>query len=245
MNGAPDIAVFADWENVALGARESGLGTLDPKRVTDRLLEKGRLIVRRAYSNWARFGRDRKPLHNAGFDLIDVPPSTHAGKNGADIRLVCDALDLAHHKPHLGLFCLITGDSDFSPLARKLRENGREVIGISVRSCTSPVLVSACDTFWFYDDLRPDVAEATPDPEKDAAVELVRATAERLIGDREAPVHGSQIKQAIKRKRPEFNESRYGYKRFGELLEDARQRGALSLTEHPPSGGWIVTGAEA
>ncbi len=252
----PNIAVFADFENVALGARDAKFKRFDMDLVLQRLLERGNIVVRKAYCDWARYKADRKSLHERSFELVEVPHIKISGKNSADIRMCVDALDLAHTKQHVEIFALITGDSDFSPLVSKLRENNKRVVGIGVRQSTSDLLVDNCDEFIYYDDL---VRESKPSPGRRgrsrkksskagakaedlglAAIELVTDTAERLFRDRPDSLWGSMVKQTLKRKQPNFSESYHGYRNFNELLEDARERGYLVLEKDQRSGGYLI-----
>ena len=241
---ADQLAVFCDLENVAMGAEESGYGTFDIDMVMQRVLDKGTVLVRKAYANWARFRGPRRKMHEAGFELLEVPSASVSGKNSADIRLVVDALDLCHIKPHLDGFVVISGDSDFSPLVSKLRENGKTVIGIGVRKSTSALLVAQCDEFLFYDDLVRKSRAIDDGGDPDRALHWVASTANALLEDRGKPVHGSMVKQVLRRKRPDFDEGHHGYKHFSALLEDAREHDLLELRADKKAGGYIVTGAE-
>ena len=273
----PNIAVFADYENVALGARDAGFDRFDASLVLQRLLDKGKIIVKRAYCDWKRYDSAKKPLHEAGFELIEVPHTRMSGKNSADIRLVVDALDMCHTKTHIDIFALITGDSDFSPLAGKLRENDKLVIAVGVKNSTSGLLVESCDEFIYYDDLvqrttkrrtrtrgqrKPaaaaaQAAAAAAAPAESAgaqapgvdtteeALDLVLATVEALSEDREGDIWGSMVKQALKRKRPHFTESAFGFRSFNALLEEAHKRGVLEIAKDDRSGGYRITGFDA
>ncbi len=256
---APNIAVFADYENVALGAKDASFKGFDISLVLQRLLEKGNVVVRKAYCDWGRYKSDRKQLHETSFELIEVPHVSMSGKNSADIRMVVDALDLAYTKPHVKIFALITGDSYFSPLVSKLRENGKMVIGVGVRNSTSHLRSDNCDDFIYYDDL---VRESQPKRKKttrkktakkgakakvseeeqlkDVALDLVVQTAESMFRDKPELLWGSMIKQTIKRKQPNFSESYHGYRSFNQLLEDAQTRGLLVLQKDEKSGGYVV-----
>ena len=270
----PNIAIFCDFENVAIGVRDAKHESFDVSLVLARLLDKGKIIVKKAYCDWERYKSYKKPMHEAGFELIEVPHVSYSGKNSADIRLVVDALDLCYQKGHVDAFVIISGDSDFAPLASKLRENDKTVIGLGVKSSTSDLLVDLCDEFIYYDDLvrerkKPargsggrrkakDSPKAEPTraakaadsgapaaaegASKDEALDLVTDTIEALLRDRDDQLWGSMVKQTLKRKRPSFNESFYGYKSFNQLLEDAQERGLLDLQKDQKSGGYIILG---
>ncbi len=262
-----NLAVFCDYENVALGAQDADFGSFDIDLVIERLLEKGKVVVKKAYSDWSRYDAAKRPLHEAAFELIEIPHVSYSGKNSADIRLVVDALDLCYAKSHVDVFVIISGDSDFSPLVSKLRENDKRVIGVGVKSSSSKLLIENCDEFIYYDDLvreqkkradrrkparakaqrRPKAAAAAePSPkeaeDREEALEVVVETAESLLRDRATPLFGSHIKQTLKRKRPNFSETFHGYRSFNELLEDAQHRGLLQLQKDERSGGYVVVG---
>ena len=251
------LAIFCDFENVALGARDAGYDTFDIKLVLQRLLTKGAIVLKKAYSDWDRYKSSKKGLHESAFELIEIPHVSYSGKNSADIRMVVDALDLSYTKPHVGAFVIISGDSDFSPLVSKLRENAKRVIGVGVKSSTSSLLVDNCDDFIYYDDLvreasqhaaRDKVEQARQtkrpgdDDRKLEGLELVLETVDDLFREREgSSVWGSMVKQTIKRKRPNFSETYHGYRNFNELLEDARARGLLKIQKDERSGGYLIT----
>lgn len=245
------LAVYCDFENVAIGSREAGYGDLDIRLVLQRLLDRGSIIVKKAYADWERFKGARRALHEAGFELIEIPHVSSSGKNSADIRLVVDAIDLCYTKQHVDVFAVITGDSDFSPLVAKLRENGKTVLGLGVKKSTSNLLVDGCDEFIYYDDLVREHRKGRAKRNKDErgseedrkleAMELVVDVVDALLRDREAPLFGSMVKQTLKRKRPTFSESYHGYRSFSRLLEDARDRGLLEI-EASSSGGYLVLG---
>jgi uncharacterized protein (TIGR00288 family) len=253
----PSLAVFMDYENVALGAEEAGYGNFDVGLVLKRILDKGNVIVKRTYADWTRFKSFRQQLHEAAFELIEVPHVSYSGKNSADIRMVVDALDLCHTNPHVDTFVLVTGDSDFSPLVSTLRANGKAVVGVGVKKSTSNLLVENCDDFIYYDDLvreqrkmrraprkrakRSDGTEGGED-RRDEAMDLLVETVSALMRERGEPVWSSHVKQVIKRKQPHFAESFYGYQSFNDLLEDAGRRGLLKLRRDDRSGGYEVLG---
>src|SRR5579885_451936 len=254
------MALFCDFENVALGVRDAKYEKFDIKLVLERLLLKGSIVVKKAYCYWDRYKGFKAAMHEANFELIEIPHVRQSGKNSADIRLVVDALDLCYTKSHVNTFVIISGDSDFSPLVSKLRENNKQVIGVGVKSSTSQLLIANCDEFIYYDDLvraerRPATrkktegraAPAAPqaksdDAKKQEALDLVLETVEALVSERgeEEKLWGSMVKQALKRRKPGFNESYYGFKSFNALLEEARARQALELERDEKSGGYLV-----
>ncbi len=267
-----NMAVFCDFENIAIGVREAKYSKFDIKKVLERLLVKGSIVVKKAYCDWDRYKEFKPQMHEAAFELIEIPHVRQSGKNSADIRMVVDALDLCYTKEHVDTFVVVSGDSDFSPLVSKLRENNKEVIGVGVKHSSSDLLIANCDEFIYYDDLvrekpqkraarRKATAKnahgkkaAKVTAEADAAdeaaqrgIEMVVNTFEALLEERgeEEKIWGSMIKQALKRRNPGFNESYHGYKSFSSLLEDAEARGLLHLERDQKSGGYIVTAAEA
>lgn len=261
-----NMAVFCDFENVALGVRDAKYAAFDIQKVFERLLLKGNIVVKKAYCDWERYKEFKPVMHEASFELIEIPHVRMSGKNSADIRLVVDALDLCYTKAHLDAFVIISGDSDFSPLVSKLRENNKLVIGVGVKSSASDLLISNCDEFIYYDDLvresdkgqrrrRPPGAK-TPGkkaPEKSEAnrkqkaLDLVLETVEDLFKERgeEDKVWGSMVKQAIKRRKPGFSEGYHGFRSFGQLLEEAQAKGLLVLQHDEKSGGYIIQGFSA
>ncbi|HTY51551.1 MAG TPA: NYN domain-containing protein [Steroidobacteraceae bacterium] len=289
-----NLALFCDFENIALGVRDARYSQFDINRVVERLLLKGSIVVKKAYCDWERYKEFKAGMHYAGFELIEIPHVKQSGKNSADIRMVVDALDLCYTKPHVETFVIISGDSDFSPLVAKLRENDKSVIGVGVKNSTSDLLTASCDEFIYYDDLvreqkarrtsrrRPpaetaaaasaasaSAAAAAPVAEakdRDAehreprereeeksgedrqheAFDLVLATIDALIAERgeEEKIWGSMVKQALKRRRPGFNESYYGFRSFNRLLEEAAARRLLALERDDKSGGYLIHAAE-
>ncbi len=250
-----NLAVFCDFENIALGVREMKYSAFDIRKVLERLLLKGNIVVKKAYCDWERYKEFKAPMHEASFELIEIPHVRMSGKNSADIRLVVDALDLCYTKSHVDSFVIISGDSDFSPLVSKLRENDKLVIGVGVKSSTSDLLLSNCDEFIFYDDLlresdqqrkpRPAVKKTkttSANDKQQEALDLVMETVEDLSKERgeEDIVWGSMVKQALKRRKPGFNESYHGFRSFSELLEEAQTRGLLVLQPDEKSGGYII-----
>jgi len=264
------MALFCDFENIALGVREANYPAFDIEKVLERLLLKGNIVVKKAYCDWARYKEFKAPMHEASFELIEIPHVSQSGKNSADIRMVVDALDLCYTKQHVDTFVIISGDSDFSPLVSKLRENNRTVIGVGVKNSTSDLLIANCDEFIFYDDLvraaRPAVKDqpksggrkpaakkshqpALPpvDPKKQEAWNLVVETYKALLKERGEGenIWGSMVKQTLKRRRPGFSESYHGFSSFGQLLEEAGARGILDLERDEKSGGYIIKGCHA
>jgi len=274
-----NLAIFCDFENVALGVRDARIEKFNINLVLERLLVKGSVVVKKAYCDWERYKEFKAVMHDAAFELIEIPHTRQSGKNSADIRMVVDALDLCYTKEHIDSFVIISGDSDFSPLVSKLRENNKTVIGVGVKSSTSDLLMSNCDEFIFYDDLareaesskqrnrksptrkkavskkisgkqveaaKPEEGksdEDRPDEDKmDEAIALVMETAEALYaerGDRDK-LWGSMVKQALKRRRPGFNERYYGVRSFSDLLEEAERRELIRLSLDERSGGYLI-----
>ncbi len=250
-----NLALFCDFENIALGVADARYAKFDINRVLERLLVKGSIIVKKAYCDWGRYKNFKAVMHEANFELIDIPHVRQSGKNSADIRMVVDALDLCYTKSHVNTFVVISGDSDFSPLVSKLRENAKTVIGVGVKNSTSDLLISTCDEFIYYDDLirerkqrKPARAKAQKKKSSGAAdrmqegIDLTLETAEALNAERgdQEKLWGSMVKQALKRRRPGFNESYYGFDSFSRLLEEARDRGQVELQLDERSGGYII-----
>ena len=316
MANQPDVtsmALFCDFENIALGVRDAKYEKFDIKKVLERLLLKGSIVVKKAYCDWDRYKAFKGPMHEANFELIEIPHVRQSGKNSADIRMVVDALDLCYTKAHVDTFVIISGDSDFSPLVSKLRENAKAVIGVGVKNSTSDLLIANCDEFIYYDDLvrekkqrvvrktaarkvpadkgsiagestagaaepsekangsgkgraapasrrrtraakaKPEAESATgdaaepPDAHGDddrvqQALDLVLGTIEALAAERggEDKIWGSMVKQALKRVKPGFAESYYGFRSFNALLEEAANRGLVALESDPKSGGYVI-----
>jgi uncharacterized protein (TIGR00288 family) len=251
---ARSLAVFCDFENIALGVREAKYAQFDMEKVLERLLAKGSIVVKKAYCDWERYKEFKAAMHAAAFELIEIPHLRQSGKNSADIRLVVDALDLCYTKEHVDTFVIVSGDSDFSPLVSKLRENAKLVIGVGVKNSSSDLLISNCDEFIYYDDLvraeeqkrraakkRKEAAPPGQD-KKQEAFDLLLGTLEALIAERgaEEKIWGSMVKQAIKRRNPGFNETYYGYRAFSDLLEEAGEKGLIKLEPDEKSGGYIL-----
>ncbi len=249
-NGRPvesSIAVFIDFENFALGFEHSRR-KFDIQKVLERLLEKGKIIVKRAYADWTRYREYKQALHEAAIELIEVPKRGAAGKNSADIRMCVDAIDMAHSKSHIDTFAVLTGDSDFSPLVSKLKENGKRVIGLGMKDSTSALLVDNCDEFVYYEDLErsaaapaPEIPDATPKLKKEA-FQMIVDTILALKRENRDTLYSSMIKDTLKRKRPQFDEAYHGYRTFQDLLEDMEKQGILTLMTDPRSGTFVVRG---
>ena len=282
---AQNLALFCDFENIALGVREARYPELNVKLVIERLLLKGSIVVRKAYCDWDRYKDFKAGMHLAGFELIEIPHVKQSGKNSADIHMVVDALDLCYTKPHVDTFVIMSGDSDFSPLVAKLRENNKGVIGVGVKNSTSNLLIESCDEFIYYDDLVREVkarpaarratrgkqsargsaagtasadttsadasaaaassaarADAKAQEKRQEAFDLVLATLEGLTAERgdDGKVWSSHVKQILKRRKPGFNESYYGFNSFNALLEEAAKRNLITLEREGKSGSYIV-----
>ena len=240
------IAVFVDFENVALGAEQGLKSRFELNFVLKRLLERGRIVFKRAYCDWNRFHNFTREFHLQGFELVDIPHSSVSGKNSADIRMVVDALDLCYSKTHIDTFVLLTGDSDFSPLVSKLKENDKRVVGCGVRSSTSDLLASSCDDFIIYDELvKATRRSRRPNKEHTDRQREVFSRLTDTVASLEAqydPLWGSQVKKTLKRIYPDFVESAYGYRSFSELLKDAQREGLISL-EEGEAGNFKVSSA--
>jgi uncharacterized protein (TIGR00288 family) len=244
---AHNIAVFVDLENVVIGAREAGLKKFDFDVVLRRLVEKGNIVAKRAYADWGHFAAQKRSLHEAAVELIDIPASKASGKNSADIKMVVDALELAYTKPHIDVFALITGDSDFSPLVSKLRENNKHIIGVGVKRSTSSLLIDNCDEFILYDDLirapakRMSGSKLTKAPKlKQEAFQLLLDAVGALEREHRGAKWSSLVKDTMRRKQPQFNEEYHGYKSFSRLLEDAEKHGLIRLSKDARSGTYVV-----
>jgi uncharacterized LabA/DUF88 family protein len=269
-----NMALFCDFENIALGVRDAQYDKFDIGKVLERLLLKGSIVVKKAYCDWDRYKAFKAPMHEASFELIEIPHVRQSGKNSADIRMVVDALDLCYTKSHVETFVIISGDSDFSPLVSKLRENDKVVIGVGVKNSTSDLLIANCDEFIFYDDLVREKRKPAPrkapakspaagngkaaartaaedakapvkkgdEDRRVEALDLIVETLDALVAERgdEEKIWGSMIKQALKRRKPGFNESYYGFRSFNGMLEEAQRRGSLALERDEKSGGYIV-----
>lgn len=253
---AHSIAVFIDFENLALGLIPRGNGrsktrkksdqSVDMARVLERLVEKGKIVSKRAYADWGRFADYRSPLHELGIELTEIPERGMTGKNSADIRLVVDAMELSYAKEHIDTFAIVSGDSDFTPLVLRLKENGKTVVGVGMRDSTSDLLAANCDEFIYYEDIgaaagAPALGEAVP-RKKRPAFKLLFETIEAMQRENVAVIHSSLVKDTIRRKQPQFSEQQYGYRSFNQLLEDAEKLGFVRLRTDPRSGTYVVEG---
>jgi len=241
------IAMFCDFENIALGVRDSPIKKFDINLVIERLLEKGKIIVKKAYCDWERYSDYKKAMHEVAIELIDIPQKYYSGKNSADIKMVVDAMDLSYSKEHLDTFVILSGDSDFSPLVSKLKENNKSVIGVGVKGSSSNLLIDNCDEFIYYEDLWRDRQASPPkvdgkDAKKNEAFRLMVDAIQALLRENKDVLWGSMIKQTMQRKKPSFNEGYYGYSTFSDLLEDAERNGLVKLKKDQRSGTYIVTG---
>jgi uncharacterized protein (TIGR00288 family) len=239
------LSLFIDFENIALGVRDAQYKKFDIHLVLQRLIEKGRIVFKKAYADWTRYSEYKREFHEAAIELIDIPQRNYAAKNSADIRMVVDAMDLVASKGHITTFVICSGDSDFSPLVSKLKENDKAVIGVGVKNSTSNLLISNCDEFIFYEDLVRET-RALPSidnlPKKKQEVfRLIADSIQALRRENYDVIWGSMVKQTMQRKQPYFNESYYGYKSFSELLEDAERHGLLSMKKDAKSGGYVVS----
>ena len=260
-----NMALFCDFENIALGVRDAKYAQFDIRKVLERLLLKGSIVVKKAYCDWDRYKEFKATMHEAAFELIEIPHVRQSGKNSADIRMVVDALDLCYTKSHVDTFVIISGDSDFSPLVSKLRENNKYVIGIGVKDSTSDLLSANCDEFIFYDDLvREQEAQKkraekkspakTPaggttkksilkleDDKRQEALDFIVETIEALIAERgEEKIWYSMVKPTMQRRKPGFAESAYGYRSFKELVEDAQKHNLLMMVRDDKTGQYTI-----
>jgi uncharacterized protein (TIGR00288 family) len=239
------LSLFIDFENIALGVRDAQYKKFDIHLVLQRLIEKGRIVFKKAYADWTRYSEYKREFHEAAIELIDIPQRNYSAKNSADIRMVVDAMDLVASKGHITTFVICSGDSDFSPLVSKLKENDKSVIGVGVKNSTSNLLIANCDEFIFYEDLVRET-HALPSidnlPKKKQDVfRLFLDSVQALRRENYDVIWGSMIKQTMQRKQPNFNESYYGYRSFSELLQDAERHGLLTMKKDAKSGGYVVS----
>jgi len=241
------LAVFIDFENLALGFKGKRDRRFEIQKVLERLVEKGKLIVKKAYADWIDYAEYKKGLHEAAIELIEIPKRAMTGKNSADIRLCVDAIDLCYSKEHIDTFVVVSGDSDFSPLVSKLKENGKRVIGLGMKESSSNLLVNNCDEFIYYEDLErplgipPKIEQDLPEKKKEAFQLLVDSVV-ALVRENKEVLWSSMVKETMKRKKPSFNESYHGYRTFSDLLEDAEKAGVIQLRTDTRSGTYVIVG---
>jgi uncharacterized protein (TIGR00288 family) len=241
------LAVFIDFENLALGFKGKKDKRFDIQKVLERLVEKGKIIVKKAYADWADYAEYKKPLHEAAIELIEIPKRSMSGKNSADIRLCVDSIDLCYSKEHIDTFVIVSGDSDFSPLVSKLKENGKRVIGLGMKESSSNLLIDNCDEFIYYEDLErpigtpPKIEQDLPEKKREAFQLLVDSVV-ALVRENKEVLWSSMVKETIKRKKPSFNESYHGYRTFSDLLEDAEEKGIIRLRTDSRSGTYVIVG---
>ncbi|HYN04113.1 MAG TPA: NYN domain-containing protein [Vicinamibacteria bacterium] len=240
------LALFIDFENIAIGVRDAHYRKFDINLVLERLLDKGKLLSKKAYADWSRYSDYKRSFHEAAIELIEVPQKSVGGKNSADIRLVVDAMDMSFQKEHINCFVVCSGDSDFSPLVSKLKENNKYVIGLGVKNSTSELLIENCDEFIFYEDLvrvqqrpMPAITGTMPEKLQDCFNILVDSVS-ALQRENKEVLWGSMVKETMKRKKPSFNETYYGFRSFSHLLEDAQRRGIVTLRRDQKSGSYII-----
>jgi uncharacterized protein (TIGR00288 family) len=264
-NETRSLALYCDFENIALGVRDANYAQFEIEKVLERLLVKGNIVVKKAYCDWDRYKGFKAAMHEASFELIEIPHVRQSGKNSADIRMVVDALDLCYTKAHVDTFVIISGDSDFSPLVSKLRENNKLVIGVGVKNSTSDLLIANCDEFIYYDDLIRNAKRRKPakkkangrkegearssqkkqqDDRAEKGFEEVLETIDGLFSERsdEDKIWGSMVKQALKRRKPGFSEGYHGFRSFGKMLEQMETLGMITLEHDKKSGSYIITG---
>jgi len=245
MNDERKLALFIDFENLAVGVKEARFKKFDISLALERLLEKGKIIVKRAYADWERFSEYKRPFHESALELISIPKKHYTGKNSADIRLVVDAMDLAFSKEHIDTFVVASGDSDFTPLVSKLKENDKYVIGMGVKNSTADILTGNCDEFIYYDDLvrgeRKRGRLGNIPAKKQEVFNLLLDAIQALQREDKEVLWGSMVKQTMKRKQPSFNEEYHGYSTFSKLLEDAQREKLVKLKKDQKSGTLIIT----
>jgi len=241
------LAVFIDFENLALGFKDKKGKRFEIQKVLERLVEKGKIIVKKAYADWTGYADYKKSLHEAAIDLLDIPRRSMSGKNSADIRLCVDAIDLCYSKEHIDTFVIVSGDSDFSPLVSKLKENGKRVIGLGMKESSSHLLIDNCDEFIYYEDLErplgipPKLEQELPEKTKEAFQLLVDSVL-ALVRENKEVLWSSMVKETMKRKKPSFNEAYHGYRTFSDILEDAEKEGIIQLRTDSRSGTYVISG---
>jgi uncharacterized protein (TIGR00288 family) len=240
------IALFFDFENIAIGVMDAKYKKFEVNLVLERLLEKGKIVVKRAYCDWDKFPDYKRELHEAAVEMIEIPGRGYSGKNSADIRMAVDAMDMCWSKEHIDLFVIASGDSDFSPLVSKLKENDKYVIGVGVKNSSSDLLIDNCDEFIFYEDLVRGVQKAPAVPFKDKkqaeVFKLLIDSIKALMRENKEILWGSMVKQTMQRKKPTFNEEYYGYNTFSDLLEDAQNNNIIKIKKDAKSGSYVITG---
>lgn len=244
-NQEANIALFIDFENLAIGARQSGYKKFEISLLLKRIRERGRILFKRAYCDWSNYDEYRREFHAAAIEMFDIPEKFIGGKNSADIRMVVDALDLSYTRAHFDTFVVASGDSDFSPLVVKLREYNKTVIGIGVKNSTSNLLIDTCDQFIFYEDLIRDVGEsdkrfASLDKKKAEVFSLLVDAVKALQRQDREILWGSLVKQTMTRLSPTFDMEYYGYRNFSALLKEAEKTQVVSLEFDERSGSLIV-----
>lgn len=240
------IALFMDFENIAIGVRDAKYKKFEVELLLERLLEKGKIVLKKAYCDWDRFPDYKRELHEAAIELIEIPGRSYSGKNSADIRMAVDAMDVSWSKEHIDLFVIASGDSDFSPLVSKLKENDKFVIGVGVKNSSSDLLIDNCDEFIFYEDLVRGNQQATPvagrDKKQAEVFKLLIDSIKALMRENKEILWGSMVKQTMQRKKPTFNEEYYGYNTFSNLLEDAQANNIIKIKKDTKSGSYVITG---
>jgi len=240
------LALFIDLDNVVIGLRDTGHAKFDVKLLISRLLEKGKIVIKKAYADWSRYAEYKRAFHESAFELVEIPQHKISGKNSADIRMVVDAMDLASNKEHINVFVIGSGDSDFSPLVSKLKENNKQVLGFGVKGSTSELLIDNCDEFLYYEDLvREKVKVPAMAGVSEKAAEAFSLLVDSILAlkrENKEVLWGSMVKQTMQRKNPSFNETYYGYRTFSELLEAAESQKIIVLKKDSKSGSYIVAG---
>jgi uncharacterized protein (TIGR00288 family) len=245
--GERRLAVFIDFENLALGFKGKRGKRFEIQKVLERLVEKGKIIVKKAYADWTEYAEYKRTFHEAAIELIEIPKRSLSGKNSADIRLCVDSIDLCYSKEHIDTFAIVSGDSDFSPLVSKLKENGKRVIGLGVKDSSSHLLIDNCDEFIYYEDLErplgipPKIEHELPEKKREAFQLLIDSVV-ALVRENKEVLWSSMVKETMKRKKPSFNEAYHGYRTFSDLLEDAEKEGIVQLRTDARSGTYVVSG---